>query len=129
MNEEIMRVYVCEAAPMSTEETELKAFLINRKEGAQVIPLENCGTNPLFIAVNEGQQIRMQKNFEATTLDGSSVGYWSLTGQAGYLSKNGVLNKEKFTSHAVVFFANPERVHPQFRGAYMDLIQKVREMM
>lgn len=122
MSEDNMRVYVFDST--YNDETDGK-LIVN---DVNPIPFLNC-INPLYIGARQGQVERMRKLIDKEKLGGNSIGYWNLTGNPGYVTKKGKLNLEAFKAHDVIMFADPSRVHEQYRAAYVAFIDAVKQAL
>lgn len=121
MKEENMKVYVFDSTYDDSDGT-LKINDVNP------IPFLNC-ISPLYIGARQGQVNRMKELINKNKLGGESIGYWNLTGNPGYVTKKGKLNTEAFKKHDIVLFAHPDRVHEQYRKAYIAFIEEVKKVM
>jgi hypothetical protein len=92
----------------------------NLKDITDVPDVSMLNSNPLYIGARKGQIMRVNQldNF-------TSIGYWELQ-QFGYLNSKGILRKEVFRKHDVIYAANPDRVDPKYRSVYQRLIETIR---
>lgn len=94
----------------------------NLKDITDVPDVSMLNSSPLYIGARKGQVIRVNEldNF-------TSIGYWELE-QFGYLNSKGILRKEIFRKHDVVYAASADRVDPKYRNVYQKLIEAIKEI-